>query len=182
MNGTRDDDHSKRANKIALSLILFVALMIGVAYAAVPLYEAFCRVTGFGGTTQRVDSVSDVILDRKVRIRFDANVDNKLAWDFEPVQSEITLKLGENANVFYKATNLSNKATMGISVFNVTPSAAGIYFNKIECFCFTEQELKVGESTEMGIDFYIDPAYADDPELEHINTITLSYTFYPVEG
>ena len=157
-----------------------VAGMVGLAYAAVPLYRLFCQITGFGGTTQTASAEPDVILDRTMKVRFDANV-NGLKWKFEPNQIEVAIKVGENKLASYSATNTSAKTTAGTSTFNVTPPQAGAYFNKIECFCFTEQILAAGETVQMPVSFFIDPAIADDPELDDVKTITLSYTFFPAK-
>ena len=126
----------------------FVIGMVGAAYAAVPLYEMFCKVTGYGGTTQRVEQASDVILDKKIKVRFDANVGPGLPWTFEPVQREVEIRIGETVQVLYKTRNHSSKATTGQATFNVTPEATGAYFNKVQCFCFTETTLKPGEELE----------------------------------
>lgn len=157
----------------------FVIGMVGMAYAAVPLYEMFCKVTGYGGTTQRVEQASDVILDRTIKVRFDANVGPGLAWSFEPVQREVELKIGETVQVLYKARNNASTPTTGQATFNVTPQAAGAYFNKVQCFCFTETTLKPGEELEMPVVFFVDPAIVEPVETKGIHTLTLSYTFYP---
>ncbi len=177
--GQKNQD--KKANRTALYLGIFVLTMLGMAYAAVPLYEIFCQVTGFGGTTQRAESGSEIILDRKIKIQFDANIANDLPWEFKPVQREVEVKIGETKLVFYHAKNFANENIKGTAVFNVTPDVAGEYFNKIECFCFTEQLLNAKQETDMPIEFFIDPEYANDPDLEFVNTVTLSYTFYPVK-
>ncbi|GLR54020.1 cytochrome c oxidase assembly protein [Shinella yambaruensis] len=160
----------------------FVIGMVGMAYAAVPLYEMFCKVTGYGGTTQRVEQASDVILDRTIKVRFDANVGPGLAWSFEPVQREVELKIGETVQVLYKARNNASTPTTGQATFNVTPQAAGAYFNKVQCFCFTETTLKPGEELEMPVVFFVDPAIVEPVETKGIHTLTLSYTFYPHEA
>lgn len=159
----------------------FVA-MIGVAYASVPLYAMFCQITGYGGTTQRVEQYSDRVLDQKVTIRFDANTSGALPWDFQPAQRDVTVKIGETVQIAYKATNLFDTPSSGKATFNVTPELAGAYFNKVECFCFTDTTLKPGETLDMPVVFYIDPDIVDVPELKHVGTITLSYTFFPTEG
>ena len=160
----------------------FVIGMAGMAYAAVPLYEMFCKVTGYGGTTQRVEQASDVILDRTIKVRFDANVGPGLPWTFEPVQREVEMKIGETVQILYKARNMASKATTGQATFNVTPQAAGAYFNKVQCFCFTETTLKPGEELEMPVVFFVDPEIVKPVETKGIHTITLSYTFYPHEA
>ncbi|MFZ4381494.1 MAG: cytochrome c oxidase assembly protein [Sandarakinorhabdus sp.] len=152
--------------------------MLGVSFAAVPLYRMFCQVTGYGGTTQRAIAPSQTMLDRKIEVLFDANV-RGLAWKFEPVQGRIDVKLGENALAFYRATNTGDTPLTGTAAFNVDPPAAGIHFQKIECFCFKEQTLAPGESIEMPVTFYVDPALAGDKDAQHIGRIVLSYTFFP---
>ncbi|MBV6649195.1 MAG: cytochrome c oxidase assembly protein [Hoeflea sp.] len=168
-----------RANKhVVVACSAFVASMIGVSYAAVPLYQLFCQVTGYGGTTQRVEQMSDTVLDRTIKVRFDSNVAGGLPWDFKPVQREVELRIGETVQVSYTAMNTSDVATTGQATFNVTPMAAGAYFNKIQCFCFTESELKPGETIDMPVVFFVDPAIVDDLDAKDISTITLSYTFF----
>lgn len=154
--------------------------MLGLAYASVPLYRLFCQVTGFGGTTQRAVRPSTEILDRSITVRFDANVGNGLPWRFEPEQTSQTLQIGENGLAFYRVTNLSDRPIVGTASFNVTPEQAGIYFNKIECFCFTEQRLKPGESLTMPVSYFVDPAIVKDADTSRMGTLTLSYTFFEV--
>ena len=158
-----------------------VAGMVGLSFAAVPLYQLFCQVTGFGGTTQRAESVAGPVLERTMKVRFDGNVGNGLPWEFRPVERQIELKVGEQAQGTYRATNVSDRPTSGTATFNVSPSLAGAYFVKIECFCFTEQTLEPGESVDMPVMFYIDPDIADDRDVANLGTITLSYTFYPMD-
>ncbi|MEM5473710.1 cytochrome c oxidase assembly protein [Hoeflea sp. AS60] len=165
--------------RIVVACSAFVASMVGVSYAAVPLYQLFCQVTGYGGTTQRVEQMSDTILDRTIRVRFDSNVAAGLPWDFKPVQREVELKIGETIQISYTAENKSDQTTYGQATFNVTPMSAGAYFNKIQCFCFTENELKPGEKMDMPVVFFVDPAIVDDLDAKDVNTITLSYTFFP---
>ena len=141
----------------------------------------FCQMTGYGGTTQRVEQYSDRVLDRKITVRFDANVSAGLPWDFKPVARDMTMKIGETAQAHYTATNLFDTPAAGRATFNVTPEMAGAYFNKVECFCFTDTTLKPGETLDMPVVFYVDPDIADVPELKDITTITLSYTFFPIE-
>jgi cytochrome c oxidase assembly protein subunit 11 len=167
--------------RIAAICLAVVFAMVGVSYAAVPLYQLFCQVTGYGGTTQRVEQFSDNILDRKIRVRFDANTSNGLNWQFKPVQRAVELRIGETRQIAYQAVNASDVASMGQATFNVTPQAAGAYFNKIDCFCFTETILQPGESLDMPVVFFVDPAIVDAPETKNITTITLSYTFFPLE-
>ncbi len=158
--------------------LAFVGGMIGMSYAAVPLYDMFCRVTGYNGTTQRVEQVSTTILDRKMTVTFDANVAPGLPWEFKPLQREVTLRIGETAQVEFEAKNTSDVPTTGQAIFNVTPMVAGAYFNKVECFCFTNQTLKAGETVDMPIVFYVDPDILKVPEMKNIKTITLSYTMF----
>ncbi|VAW02686.1 Cytochrome oxidase biogenesis protein Cox11-CtaG, copper delivery to Cox1 [hydrothermal vent metagenome] len=155
--------------------------MVGMAYASVPLYRLFCQITGFGGTTQVAEGPSSAILDRDINVAFDANVNRGLDWNFVPVQRKITLKIGEQKMAYYRATNTSNRTITGTAVFNVTPQLAGKYFNKVACFCFTEQTLKPGESVEMPVSFFVDPEVVNDKNLKQITTITLSYTFYEAD-
>ncbi len=184
MNASDQDGQAmqNRNKLIAACCIAFFAAMIGVSYAAVPLYQIFCQVTGYGGTTQRAEQYSDQILDRTINIRFDANVSGGLPWEFAPVQREITLRIGETTQIAYSARNLFKMPTNGRATFNVTPQAAGAYFNKVECFCFTDTTLHPGETMQMPVVFFVDPEIVDAPELKGITTLTLSYTFFPIEG
>ncbi|MGY2902893.1 cytochrome c oxidase assembly protein [Bradyrhizobium sp. URHC0002] len=158
-----------------------VVLMVGASYAAVPFYDWFCRATGFNGTTQVSTSApTDAPLARKISVRFDANVGPGLPWKFEPEQNEIEVRIGEVVTVFYTVTNQAARATTGVAAYNVAPLTVGAYFQKINCFCFTEQTMGPGEKREMPVVFYVDPQLAKDSENDGLNTITLSYTFYPV--
>ena len=165
---------------VAASCGVFVALMVGAAYASVPFYDWFCRATGFGGKPQIATSAPRGALGRAVTVRFDANVASGLPWRFEPEQNAIDVKLGEVVTVNFTVTNLSARETVGQAAYNVAPPTTGGYFNKINCFCFTEQRLGPGEKREMPVVFYVDPALAKDSELDDLNTITLSYSFYAV--
>ncbi|MET0940293.1 MAG: cytochrome c oxidase assembly protein [Mesorhizobium sp.] len=176
------DTKTLRNRAVAGACLAFFAGMVGMAYAAVPLYQMFCQMTGYGGTTQRVDQYSDRVLDRTITVRFDANVSGGLPWDFQPVERQVTMRIGETTTASYKAANLYKTATGGRASFNVTPELAGAYFNKVECFCFTDTLLKPGETLEMPVVFYVDPDIVDVPELKDLKTITLSYTFFPIEG
>ena len=160
---------------------VFVAGMAGLAYASVPLYEIFCRVTGYGGTTQVARETSETVIDRVMKIRFDSNVNPALGWAFNPVLRSMELKVGENALAFFQAENQGDETIVGTATFNVTPDKAGLYFNKVDCFCFTEQVLKPGQKVDMPVTFFIDPTIAGDPNLEDVTTITLSYTFFRAE-
>lgn len=168
--------------RLALLCALVVALMVGAAYASVPLYNLFCRVTGFGGTTAVAQSVTGTVLDRQMTVRFDANVARGLPWKFEPVQGAQTLKIGETAHAVFRAENLSNRPLVGSATYNVTPQKSGAYFAKLQCFCFTEQVLAPGETVEMPVTYFIDPAIADESNLDDVETITLSYTFFETEN
>jgi cytochrome c oxidase assembly protein subunit 11 len=164
---------------VAALCVVFVAAMVGMSFAAVPLYRIFCQVTGYFGTTQRASTAPDAVIDRKVTIRFDSNIANGLGWSFRPEQRSITLKVGEVGEVAFFAENRSGTASSGTASFNVAPAEAGAYFNKLACFCFTEQTLAAGEKADMPVVFFVDPAIADNPELDGVDTITLSYTFFP---
>lgn len=158
--------------------------MVGVGFAAVPLYRVFCNVTGFGGTTMRVDAAQAatvIATDKPITIRFDANHRSDLPWTFEPEHRVDTVSLGAKDMAIFLAKNLSNEPVTGRAIFNVTPELAGKYFNKIQCFCFTEQTLKPGEEVRMPVLYYVDPKIKDDPDTKDIQQITLSYTFYPVD-
>ncbi|EIM72881.1 cytochrome C oxidase assembly protein [Nitratireductor aquibiodomus RA22] len=183
MSGEQGNQNSTAGNRNRNAAILCVAVvsgMVGMAYAAVPLYQLFCQVTGYGGTTQRVEQYSDTILDQTITVRFDANT-NGVPWEFQPKQREVTLRLGETTQISYVSRNLSNEPTSGTATFNVSPARAGAYFNKVECFCFTEQELQPGQSYDMPVVFFVDPEIVKVPELKNLKTITLSYTFFPLE-
>ena len=172
---------TKSNRRLAIALSGLVAGMVGLSYAAVPLYELFCQVTGYGGTPQLATAAPGAVLDKKIAIRFDANTNPQLPWAFKPVQTEMTVKLGEQTLAFYEAKNLGGKEVTGTAVFNVTPLKAGAYFSKIECFCFTEQTLTAGQRVDMPVQFFIDPEIITDPDTKDVTTITLSYTFYPAE-
>jgi cytochrome c oxidase assembly protein subunit 11 len=164
---------------IAASCGAFVAGMVGMAYASVPLYNWFCRTTGFGGTTQVSQAAPGHVLGRKITVRFDANVIPGLPWKFEPEQTSVDVRIGEVVTAFYTVTNEAARETLGQASYNVSPPTAGLYFQKINCFCFTEQRMKAGEKREMPVVFYVDPELVKDAEQDGLNTITLSYTFYP---
>lgn len=166
---------------IVIVCCAFVVGMVGMSYAAVPLYKAFCQATGYGGTTQRVEQASDQILDQTIIVRFDSNVAPGLDWTFKPDQRQVELRIGETTQISYTATNNSKTAITGQATYNVTPQAAGAYFNKIQCFCFTETTLQPGETLDMPVVFFVDPAIVDEAETRDIGTITLSYTFYAHE-
>lgn len=172
-------ERSRTSNKkVVLPLVAIVIGMTGLAFASVPLYRLFCQVTGFGGTTQVAETVSDTVLDRKITVRFNADIDPDLPWAFQPEQRAMELKVGEQGLAFYRAENKSDEPIVGTAMYNVTPNKAGLYFSKIHCFCFDEQRLEPGEVMDMPVTFFVDPAIADDPNLDEVKTITLSYTFF----
>ena len=179
MNDTRQA-RRKRGRDVAVAAACgaFVALMVGMAFAAVPFYTWFCRTTGFGGTTQVATTAPAGVLDRKLTVRFDANVAPGLPWKFSPEVNAIDLKIGEVATVLYKITNESARPTAAQAAYNVTPPTTGAYFTKINCFCFTEQRLAPGERRDMTVVFFVDPALVKDADQNGLDTITLSYTMY----
>ena len=172
-----DPKVARRNKRVAMTGLFVAASMVGLAYASVPLYNIFCQVTGFGGTPGKATDNPKGVIDREMTVRFDSNVANDLAWSVKPAVA-ITDKIGAVDTVNYIATNNSDKPITGMAVFNVSPEKAGVYFNKIECFCFTEQTLQPGETVDMPIVFFVDPELADNRELDTIKEITLSYTFY----
>lgn len=168
--------------RVALAAATVTVSMLGLSYAAVPFYKAFCKATGFGGTTQRADSAPKQATDVKISVRFDANISGALPWAFHAKQTEMSIKIGEQNMAYYEAKNLSDKTITGTAIYNVSPPSAGAYFNKIQCFCFTKQTLKPGESAEFPVVYFVDPAMLDDADAKGIHEITLSYTFYPAEA
>ena len=181
MNPTPDQTKARRRDFIvAAACGAFVAVMVGAAYAAVPLYSWFCRTTGFGGTPLVSHAAPMQISERRITVRFDANIGAGLPWRFEPERTAIDVRLGEVVTIYYTVTNLTARETAGQAAYNVAPPTAGGYFDKINCFCFTEQRLAPGERREMAVVFYVDPELAKDSDQDDLNTITLSYTFYPV--
>ena len=167
--------------KTVFQTVGVVVLMGGLAWASVPFYDWFCRVTGFGGVTNTAETDSDVILDQTITIRFDASLDRGMPWEFKPMQREMTLRIGETGLAFYEAHNPTDHPVAGQASYNVTPYEAGYFFDKIECFCFTEQVLQPGETVEMPVSFYVDPAIVNDRDAKYVHTITLSYTFYEID-
>jgi cytochrome c oxidase assembly protein subunit 11 len=179
------DDASKNAlhdrhRAVAVWCAVLVAAMVGAAYASVPLYRLFCQVTGFDGTPRIATRPSDTVLDKTMTIRFDANVAPGLPWRFEPVQTTTKVRIGENALAFYRATNTSDRPVWGMATYNVFPEQVAPFFNKLQCFCFTEQLLQPGESVEMPVSFFVDPQITGDKDAHAVTHVTLSYTFYPV--
>jgi cytochrome c oxidase assembly protein subunit 11 len=165
--------------RVAAACTAFMLTMLGAAFAAVPLYDWFCRVTGFGGTTMVASRAPDALGTSEIEIRFDANVTGGLGWRFAAETASIRIRPGETKTVYYRLTNTARVETSGIASYNVTPEMAGQYFNKIQCFCFTDQAMKPGETRDEAVVFFIDPAIEKNPDTRHIRTITLSYTFFP---
>ena len=163
-------------------VICILGAMTTLTAYAVPLYELFCKVTGYGGTTQIAKGSAKRVLDRKITVRFNADTNLELPWEFQAVQNAVSVKIGEPVLAFYQATSLTNSDVTGTATFNVVPNKAGKYFNKVECFCFTEQTLKAGETVDFPVQFHIDPAFSDDRRLDDVDTITLSYTFFKSAG
>jgi cytochrome c oxidase assembly protein subunit 11 len=171
----------RRNARVALICAAAFAGMVGMAFASVPLYRAFCQVTGFGGATGRSDAAPATVLDRTLEVRFDANV-RDLPWTFEALQTSQTLKIGETGLAFFRVTNNSDKPVTGHAVYNVVPTQAGAYFEKMQCFCFSDQTIGPGRTVEFPVLYYIDPKYADDFETKGEQEVTLSYTFFPATG
>ncbi len=172
---------SRNANlRVAAACVVFFASMIGAAYASVPLYKLFCQVTGFGGTPKIATAAPEQVMAHNIKVRFDGNVNGGLPIKFGPVVREVEVQLGETKQIAFTAKNVSTREVKAIATFNVTPETAGAYFNKLQCFCFTNTTLKPGETLDMPVVFFIDPTIIDDPEATKITTITLSYTFFPV--
>lgn len=173
-------DHRNR--RVGLIASVVALAMVGLAFASVPLYRLFCQVTGFGGTTMRVSEAQAAefkATDRTISIRFDANVERGMPWQFRPVQVTDTVSIGARDMAVYTAKNLSTEPVTGTATFNVQPEAAGKHFSKVQCFCFTEQTLRPGQEVRMPVIYYVDPAILSDPEAKDIEQITLSYTFHP---
>jgi cytochrome c oxidase assembly protein subunit 11 len=164
--------------KTATWLVAFALTMLSLSFAAVPFYDWFCRVTGYGGTTSTAEQGADVILEKTVLVRFDASLESGMPWAFKPQQYEMTVRIGETNLAFYEAYNPTDRPIAGTASYNVQPDMAGGYFTKIECFCFSEQILQPGERIVMPVSFFVDPSIVDDPEAVTIKEITLSYTFH----
>ena len=168
----------RRTLATVLPLAAVVVAMVGLSFASVPLYRLFCQATGFGGTTQRAASAPNEVADAVITVRFDAETAPDLGWEFRPVTPAIQVHPGERREVFYRAINRSAEPVTGTATYNVTPTKSGIYFDKLECFCFTEQRLAPGESRDMGVTFFVDPDILRDPGTRDVHTITLSYTMF----
>ncbi len=174
--------HDRRgtARNLGTGLVLtgLVAGMVGLAFASVPLYRLFCQVTGYGGTTQVAEAAPGAVGERLITVRFNADVDPDLPWRFQPVERAVEVRIGEPELAYYRATNESDRPLTGTAVFNVTPQKVGRYFSKVACFCFDEQRLEPGQTVDMGVNFFIDPAILEDRNLDEVTTVTLSYTFF----
>lgn len=167
--------------RTVLQLVTVVLLMGGLSWASVPFYDWFCRVTGFGGATNIAENTTGEILDQTIKVRFDASLERDMPWTFKPVEKEMELRIGEMALAFYEAHNPLDVPIAGQAAYNVTPYEAGGFFDKIDCFCFVQQVLQPGETVQMPVSFFVDPAIVDDREGQYVHTITLSYTFYQID-
>ena len=172
----------KSNRTVAINLAAIALGMLMLAYASVPLYRIFCAATGFGGTTRRVEANYGKAGERVIHVRFNGDVDPKLPWKFEPIERTVDVNVGENRLIAFKATNLSRFPTKGTATYNVTPFSAGKYFNKIQCFCFEQQSLAPGQTANLPVSFFIDPAIVNDPLAGKVSNITLSYTFFSYES
>ncbi|WP_298675321.1 cytochrome c oxidase assembly protein [uncultured Lentibacter sp.] len=168
-------------NKTLAQTVGVVLVMGALAWASVPFYDWFCRVTGFGGVTNTADAGSDVILDQTIKIRFDASIERDFPWSFKPMQREMEMRIGETGLAFYEAYNPTDLPVAGSASYNVTPYEAGSFFTKIDCFCFEEQVLQPGERVQMPVTFFVDPEIVTDREGQYVHTITLGYTFYEID-
>ncbi len=171
----------RRHNIVGLALAGLVAGMVGLSFAAVPLYRIYCQATAYDGTPRRAAAAPGKVLDRTITIRFDGNVAPGLPWSFAPEQQTMDVKIGETALALFKATNRANVPVTGRAIFNVSPEHAGLYFTKIQCFCFTKQTLAAGASVEMPVTFFVDPKIVDDEDDKNVTEITLSYTFFAID-
>ncbi len=182
---SQSSDHQKdmatRNKRLALSMFMIVFGMVGLSFASVPLYRIFCQITGIGGTTQVADAAPDVVLDRRVTVQFNTMTAPDLPWNFYPLEKAVSIQVGESRLTAYEAINQSDRYTAGMATFNVTPLKAGKYFNKVQCFCFENQPLEAGQTAQFPVSFFVDPAFVDDPDMDDVTTITLSYTFFPLK-
>ena len=174
-------DQTQTHARTVVKLLSVVAVMAGLGFASVPLYDLFCRVTGYGGTTSTAEAGSDVVLDQTIRVRFDASTEADMPWEFSPPDAPMEIRIGETGMAFYTAYNPTDRPVAGTASYNVTPFSAGLYFSKIDCFCFTQQILAPGERVEMPVTFYVDPEIVEDADTRSIPAITLSYTFYETD-
>lgn len=176
------DQIQDKNKKLAFSILGIVVFMIGLSFAAVPLYDLFCRVTGYGGTTQVSVQAPDQVFDRKITVSFDSQVDRALPWEFKPEMRHVDVQVGQQGLINYQARNITARSTVGTALYNVTPDKVGKYFHKTQCFCFAEQVIKAGETAHFPVLFYVDPEIMKDPEMDDVTDITLSYTFFPAES
>lgn len=175
---TPPTDPSRRNRRTMVTLFCVVAGMIGLSFASVPLYDLFCRVTGYGGTTQVASAFPEQVLDRTMRISFDAQAHKDLPWAFTPDVREVEVKIGQSGLVTFSATNTSDQPIVGTAVYNVTPAKLGKYFHKVQCFCFQEQVIEPGKTVHFPVYFFVDPALAQDRSMDDVTAVTLSYTFF----
>lgn len=173
-----DTDLQRKNKRVALSVLAVVLGMTGLAFASVPLYDIFCRVTGWGGTTQVAETLPDTVTERKVTIRFNADTARDLPWKFGPETNKIPVNVGQKGFINFTSRNMAARPTVGTAIYNVTPPKVGKYFNKIQCFCFDNQMLKPGQSMNMPVIFFLDPEFAKDENMDDVQTVTLSYTFF----
>ena len=178
---TTDTRHKPKKSRTVLMLLTLVSAMLALSFASVPLYDWFCRVTGYGGTTQSATSAPEKTLDQTIKVRFDGSLTDNMAWEFKPVVRTMELKIGETGLAFYEAYNPTDRPIAGTATFNVFPFSAGSYFSKIDCFCFELQVLEPGETVQMPVTFFVDPEMLEDPEAKYVTAITLSYTFYETD-
>lgn len=178
----KNSDVVRKNRRVASAVFLLVLAMVGLSFASVPLYSLFCRVTGYGGTTQVSRSAPDKILERTVKVRFFSDTASDLPWKFVPEIRDVNVRIGERALISYKAESLSDSVTSGTAVYNVTPAKVGRYFHKIQCFCFGLQSLEPRQKVSMPVVFFLDPAMAEDPALDEVSVVTLSYTFYRADS
>jgi cytochrome c oxidase assembly protein subunit 11 len=170
---------ARKNHRVAFAAAAVFCGMVGLSYASVPLYRAFCQATGYGGTPKRADALSNKVTDKQITIRFDTNTSGGLSWKFAARQPTMKIKIGDAAMAYFDAKNVGDAISTGSAKFNVTPPQAGAYFNKVQCFCFDKHTLKPGEAAEFPVQYFVDPAILDDPDASSIKEITLSYTFYP---
>jgi len=182
MENNPQEQLKAKNKRLVLGIFGFVIFMIGVSFAAVPLYDLFCRVTGFGGTTQVSQSLPGTISERTVKINFNSDIGRNMPWSFKPAERSVTVNLGQRGITSFIAKNPTDTPVTGTAIYNVTPLKVGKYFNKIQCFCFDEQTLTPNQEMDMPVLFYVDPAMAHDPAMEDVTTITLSYTFFRAES
>jgi cytochrome c oxidase assembly protein subunit 11 len=181
-NAPYDPDLARKNARLGLRVLAVVLGMVGLSFASVPLYSLFCKVTGFDGTTQVSAALPDKIIEREMRIQFNADTGQNMPWSFKPEQRDVTVKLGQKGLAAYHAHNPLSEPVAGTAVYNVTPLKVGKYFHKIQCFCFSEQILAPGQDMSMPVLFFVDPALDEDPDMRDVKTITLSYTFYRTES